>query len=73
MVVVVFASGRRLILFDGESALRLRPGVKVYDAIGKVLFRSDLEVLSVTVNGQPITTLNPSGILQELTDDDHAP
>ena len=70
MVVVVFASGRRLIVFEGKSALRLKPGVKVYDATGELLFQSDSEVLSVTVNGQPITTSNPIGILQELGHDD---
>ena len=56
------ADGRRVILADGNSAHLLKPGVEVYDATGKVLFRSRLEVLSVMVNGQPV--------MQELTDDD---
>ena len=70
MVVVVFASGRRLIFFDGKSARRLKPGVTVYDASGTVLFRSDSDVLSVTLYGQPITTTNPVAILHELSNDD---
>ena len=72
MVVVVFACGRRLILFDGKSAHRLKPGVRVYDAAEKLLFQSDLEVLSVTVNGQQITTSNAIGILRELADNDQS-
>jgi hypothetical protein len=70
MVVVVFASGRRLILFEGKSARRLKPGVKVYDATGTELFRSDSDVLSVTLYGHPITATNPIAILQEAADDD---
>jgi hypothetical protein len=54
-VEVVFADDRRrLTLADGKSAHFLKPGVEVYDAAGKVLFRSKLEVLSVTVNGQAV-------------------
>ena len=60
MVGVVFRSGRRFVFFDGEAAVRLKPGVEVYDATGKLLFCSQLEVLSVLVNGQRITTLNPT-------------
>jgi hypothetical protein len=37
---------------DGMSARRLKPGIEVYDATGTVIFRSRLEVLTVTVNGQ---------------------
>jgi hypothetical protein len=70
MVVVVFASGRRLILFDGKAARRLKRGVKVYDATGTELFRSDSDVLSVTLYGHPITATNPIAILQEAADDD---
>jgi hypothetical protein len=56
-VVVVFAAdGRQVTLADGKSANLLKPGVEVYDAAGKVLFRSKLEVLSVTVSGQQIAT-----------------
>ena len=69
MVVVVFASGRRLIFFDGKSARRLKRGVTVYDASGTLLFRSDSDVLSVTLYGQPITSTNPIAILQEPADD----
>ena len=58
---MVFADGRQLTLAVGKSAHRLKPGVEVYDAAGKVLFRSKLEVLSVMV-GQPV--------MQEPTDDD---
>jgi len=47
---------------DGTSAHLLKPGVEVYDAAGKVLFRSKLDVLSITANGQPV--------MQELTGDD---
>ena len=73
MVVVVFSAGRRLILFDGKSARRLNPGVEVYNATGKLLFYSHLEVLSVTLNGQAITTSHSAAIIQELTrDDPHA-
>ena len=68
VVGVVFASGRRLILFDGEAVLRLKSGVKVFDVSGALLFQSESEVLSVTLNGQPVTTTNPKGILQERTD-----
>jgi len=60
--VVFAADGRRVTLADGNSAHRLKPGVEVCDAAGKVLFRSKLEVLSVMVNGQPL--------LQELTGND---
>ena len=40
------------VLFDGEAAQRLSPGVEVYNAAGKLLFYSHLEIRSVTVNGQ---------------------
>ena len=54
-VVVVFAAdGRHVTLADGKSAHLLKPGVEVYDAAGRVLFRSKLEVLSVRMNGQPV-------------------
>lgn len=69
VVGVVFASGRRLILFDGKAALRLKPGVKVFDASGALLFQSDSEVLSVTLNGQQVATTSPRGSLQQQTDD----
>ncbi len=55
-VIVVFADGRQVTLADGKSAQLLKPGVEIYNASGKVLFRSKLEVLSVTVNGSPIAT-----------------
>ncbi len=62
-VVVVFAAdGRKLTFADGKSARLLKPGVEVSDAAGKVLFRSKLEVLSVTLYEQPV--------MQEWTDDD---
>ena len=61
-VVVVFVDGRQVTLADGKSAHLLKPGVEVYDAAGKVLFRSKLEVLSVTLNGQAVR--------QGLTDND---
>lgn len=38
----------------GKSALRLKPGVEIYDAIGKLIFYFKLEVLTITVNGQPL-------------------
>ena len=56
-VVVVFAAdGRQMTLADGKSAKLLKPSVEVYDGNRKLLFRSKLEVLSVTVNGEPVTT-----------------
>ncbi len=51
-VVVVFADGRQVTVANGKSAHLLKPGVEVHDETGKVLFRSKVEVLSVTVNGQ---------------------
>ena len=70
MVVVVFASGRRLIFFDGKSAVHLVSGVKVYDLAKTLLFRSDEEVLSVTVDGHAITKSNPIAVLTKQPDDD---
>jgi hypothetical protein len=61
-VVVVFTDGRQMTLANGKSAHFLKPGVEVCDTAGKVLFRSRLEVLSVTVHWQPV--------IQKRTDDD---
>jgi len=60
--VVFAADGRQMTLANGKSAHFLKPGVEVCDTAGKVLFRSRLEVLSITVHGQPA--------MQPRTDDD---
>ena len=54
MVAVQFVGGRRLLLIDGTSMLRLKPGIDVYDANGKLLFHSSVEVLSVKVDPLPV-------------------
>ena len=54
MVLVIFASAKRLELPKGMAALRLNPGVEVYDADGNVMFGSTLEVISVSVDGRAI-------------------
>jgi hypothetical protein len=36
----------------GALALRRKPGVEIYDAAGKLIFYSNLDVLTVTVNEQ---------------------
>jgi len=70
MVGVVFTCGRRLVIFNGEAAIRLNPGVEVYDANGTSVFYSELEVVSITVNGHPITRQKRITRTHELTDDD---
>ena len=70
MVGVVFRCGRRFVIFNGEAAVLLKPGVEVYDAAGKLLFYSQLEVLSVVVNGQRITALHPTEVSRELIADE---
>lgn len=60
----MFADGRRLELTNGKSARGLKPGVEVYDAAGKLLFRSRLEVLFVIVNGSVNSYMtSPSDLL----------
>ena len=60
--MVFAADGRQMALANGKSAHFLKPGVEVCDAAGKVLFRSKLDVLSVTVHGEPV--------MQKRTDND---
>ena len=61
MVVVVFAAdGRSMAMPQGRSVCHLKPtGVEIYDADGKLLYQSNLEVRSVTVSVQPIDPWSP--------------
>ena len=56
MVVVVFADGRSLGMRHGKSVLRLKPGVEIYDADGKLVFFTREAVTSITLDGTPIAT-----------------